>query len=154
MCADDEAAGAAGPGDAPTPPTVPDPEAIRSVTGSPTEAGIVVWHREDLRIADNPALATVASADAATERDTDEAAAAEDAEEPAAAEDADPVVLPLFVFDPAFCGDRGLACDFRIALLHDSLRDLDRQYRDEGAPGLTDAHGDPIEVLGRFVDAG
>jgi len=85
MGADDEAeaAGAAGPGDAPTPPTVPDPEAIRSVTGSPTEAGTVVWHREDLRIADNPALATVASADAATERDTDEAAAAEDAEEPA-----------------------------------------------------------------------
>ncbi|OYR50910.1 deoxyribodipyrimidine photolyase [Halorubrum sp. Ea1] len=141
---------------APTPPTVPDPEAIRSVTGSPTEAGTVVWHREDLRIADNPALATAASASAAaaTERDTDEAATAEDADGTAAAEDADPVVLPLFVFDPAFYGDRGLACDARIAFLHDSLRDLDRQYRDVGAPGLTYAHGDPIEVLGRFVDAG
>ena len=110
--------------------TVPDREAVRSLAEAPTESGTVVWHREDLRIADNPALATAASADD------------------------DPVVLPLFVFDPAFYGDRGLACDARIAFLHDSLRDLDRQYRDVDAPGLTYAHGDPIEVLGRFVDAG
>ncbi|TKX81594.1 FAD-binding domain-containing protein [Halorubrum sp. SD626R] len=116
-------------------PTVPDRDAIRSLAGSPAEAGTVVWHREDLRIADNPALA--AAADSA-----------------AAKEGTDTTVLPLFVFDPAFYGDRGTACDARIAFLHDSLRDLDRQYRDVGAPGLTYAHGDPIEVLGRFVDAG
>jgi len=60
---------------------------------------------------------------------------------------------PLFVFDPAFYGDRGTACDARIEFLHDCLRDLDRQYPDVGAPGLTYAHGDSIDVLGRFVDA-
>jgi deoxyribodipyrimidine photo-lyase len=61
---------------------------------------------------------------------------------------------PLFVFDPAFYGDRGTACDARIEFLHDCLRDLDRQYPDVGAPGLTYAHDDPIDVLGRFIDAG
>ena len=120
-----------------TPPTVPDPEAIRSLAESPGDAGTVVWHREDLRIADNPALAAAASAGAAE-----------------AADDSDTIVLPLFVFDPAFYSERGAACDARIAFLHDCLRDLDRQYRDVGAPGLTYAHGDPIDVLGRFVDAG
>lgn len=111
-----------------TPPTTPDWDAVRSLVDSPNAAGTVVWHREDLRIADNPALA-------------------------AAAADADRI-LPLFVFDPAFYGDRGTACDARIAFLHDSLRDLDRQYRDVGAPGLTYAHGDPIGALGRFANAG
>jgi len=108
--------------------TVPDREAVRSLAEAPTESGTVVWHREDLRIADNPALAT-----AATYSDR---------------------ILPLFVSDPTFYSDRGTACDARIAFLHDCLRDLDRQSRDVGAPGLTYAHGDPIEVLGRFVDAG
>ncbi|MFC7187625.1 FAD-binding domain-containing protein [Halorubrum yunnanense] len=111
-----------------TPATVPDREAIRSLVDSPADAGTVVWHREDLRIADNPALAAAA---AGSDR-----------------------ILPLFVFDPAFYGDRGAACDARIAFLHDCLRDLDRQYHDVGAPGLTYAHSDPIEALGRFVDAG
>jgi len=121
-------------GEATTPPTVPSREAIRSLAPSPDEAGTVVWHREDLRIADNPALAAAAGA-------TDDG-------------DDDPTVLPLFVFDPAFYGDRGTACDARIAFLHDCLRDLDRQYRDVGASGLTFAHGDPIDVLDRFADAG
>jgi deoxyribodipyrimidine photo-lyase len=120
-----------------TPSTVPGLEAIRSLSASRSDAGTVVWHREDLRIADNPALAAAASAGSTEPEDG-----------------SDPTVLPLFVFDPTFYGDRGTACDARIAFLHDCLRDLDRQYRDVGAPGLTYAHGDPIEVLGRFVDAG
>ena len=102
-----------------------------------TDPGTVVWHREDLRIADNPALAAGAAA---------ETAASDDG--------ADARILPLFIFDPAFYGDRGMACDARVAFLHDSLRDLDRQYRDVGGPGVTYAHGDPIELIGEFVDAG
>jgi deoxyribodipyrimidine photo-lyase len=109
-------------------PTVPAPETVDSLSASPDAAGTVVWHREDLRIADNPAIAA-----AVAESDR---------------------ILPLFVFDPAFYGDRGTACDARVEFLHDCLRDLDRQYRDVGAPGLAYAHGDPIDVLGRFVDAG
>jgi len=123
--------------------TLPETDRIQSLIGAAGHPGTVVWHREDLRIADNAALAAAASPEG--ERDP-EGATAERA--------GDPRVLPLFVFDPAFYGDRGMACDARIEFLHDSLRDLDRQYRDVGAPGLTYAHGDPIEVLRRFVDAG
>ena len=125
--------------------TLPRTEAVRSLTGADAvdHPGTVVWHREDLRIADNPALAAAASP--GDEREPKKAAGERIG---------DPCVLPVFVFDPAFYGDRGMACDARIEFLHDSLRDLDRQYRDVGAPGLTYAHGDPIEVLRRFVDAG
>ncbi|OYR78555.1 cryptochrome/deoxyribodipyrimidine photo-lyase family protein [Halorubrum ezzemoulense] len=112
-------------------PRAPSPDAVRSISRSddaPDEPGTVVWHRDDLRIADNPALA-------------------------AAAADADRI-LPLFVFDPGFYDERGAACDARIEFLHDCLRDLDRQYRDVGGAGLTYGHGDPLDVLARFVDAG
>ncbi|TKX58346.1 deoxyribodipyrimidine photo-lyase/cryptochrome family protein [Halorubrum sp. ASP1] len=110
-------------------PVAPDAEAVRSLS-RPDDAdpGTVVWHRSDLRIADHPAVA-------------------------AAADESDRI-LPLFVFDPGFHDARGAACDARIAFLHDCLRDLDRQYRDVDGAGLTYAHGDPIEVLSRFVDAG
>ena len=109
----------------------PDSEAVRSLSEAdalPEESGTVVWHRNDLRIADNPALAA-----AAAESDR---------------------ILPLFVFDPSFYDERGAACDARIEFLHDCLRDLDRQYRDVDGAGLTYAHGDALDVLGRFVDAG
>ena len=118
-------------------PSAPDADAVRSLSAAdgrpkaesrPDEPGTVVWHRKDLRIADNPAVA-------------------------AAADEADRI-LPLFVFDPGFYDERGAACDARIEFLHDCLRDLDRQYRDVDGAGLTYAHGDPIDVLGRFVDAG
>ncbi|SDF52121.1 deoxyribodipyrimidine photo-lyase [Halorubrum xinjiangense] len=115
------------PGDDAPLPTAPDAEAVRSASAA-GGAGTVVWHRDDLRIGDNPGLAAAA---AETDR-----------------------VLPLFVFDPAFYGERGMACDARIEFLHDCLRDLDRQYRDVGGAGLTYAHGDPLDVLERFVDAG
>ena len=114
------------PADAPL-LTAPDAEAVRAAFGS-EPPGTVVWHRDDLRIADNPALA-------------------------AAADESDPI-LPLFVFDPAFYDERGAACDARVEFLHDCLRDLDRQYRDVGGAGVTYAHGDPVEVLAEFVDAG
>jgi len=87
----------------------------------------VVWHREHLRITDHPAVAAAADADH---------------------------LLPVFVFDPSFYGADGLACDARIGVLHDCLADLDAQYRAVADAGLTFAHGDPIEVLGRFRDAG
>jgi deoxyribodipyrimidine photo-lyase len=91
------------------------------------ESGTVVWHREHLRLTDHPAVAAAAEADS---------------------------LLPVFVFDPSFYGDRGLACDARIGFLHDCLADLDAQYRAVGDAGLTLAHGDPIAVLERFRDAG
>jgi len=89
--------------------------------------GCVVWHRRHLRTSDHAALAR-----AAREYES---------------------VLPLFVFDPAFYGPDGLACDARLEFLHDSLRSLDRLY---GAAGgsLGYAHGDPVTVLSRFADAG
>ena len=90
--------------------------------------GVVVWHREHLRTDDHLPLARASAADA---------------------------VLPLFVFDPAFYGDDGLACDARIRFLHECLVDLDAAYADAGPDGgLTYAHGDPVAVLERFLDAG
>jgi deoxyribodipyrimidine photo-lyase len=118
------------------PETVPSPREVAtadpSVASPPeTVTGTVVWHREHLRIADQPAVAAAA---ARSDR-----------------------ILPLFVFDPAFYTDRGLACDSRIDFLHDCLSDLDRQYREcgpEDTGGLTLAHGDPVEILERFAEAG
>ncbi|RLM57597.1 deoxyribodipyrimidine photo-lyase/cryptochrome family protein [Halobellus sp. Atlit-31R] len=91
------------------------------------EAGTVIWHRDHLRVRDQPAVAAAAT---------------------------DEHVLPLFVFDPAFYGSEGLACDARVGFLHDCLADLDAQYRRRTGRGLTYAHGDPIDVLGRFREAG
>jgi deoxyribodipyrimidine photo-lyase len=92
--------------------------------------GAVVWHREHLRTRDQPAVA-------------------------AAADGAD-VLVPLFVFDPAFYGEAGLACDARIGFLHDCLAALDDQYHTAsgGAGGLTYGHGDPVDVLAGLREAG
>ena len=100
--------------------------ASEAVPDPPQSGGTVVWHREHLRTADHRALARAAAAGA---------------------------VLPLFVFDPAFYGADGLACDARLRFLHECLADLDDAYRSAGG-GLTYAHGDPVAVLGRFRDAG
>jgi deoxyribodipyrimidine photo-lyase len=91
------------------------------------ESGTVVWHRDHLRISDHRAVADAAEADR---------------------------LLPLFVFDPSFYGEDGLACDSRIRFLHDCLADLDDRYHTVGGEGLTYAHGDPIAVLQLFADAG
>ncbi|PSP81002.1 deoxyribodipyrimidine photolyase [Halobacteriales archaeon QS_4_69_225] len=119
----------------PAPETVPTPTAVAArhdaaVDGPDDPDGAVVWHREDLRIRDQPAVA-------------------------AATESAD-VVVPLFVFDPGFYGDDGLACDARIRFLHECLFDLSDRYdtASGGRGGLTYAHGDPLAVLSAFLDAG
>ena len=103
----------------------PQPDAVPTLPDG--ESGAVVWHRDHLRVADHPAVAAAADADH---------------------------MLPIFVFDPSFYDTDGLACDARIGFLHDCLSDLDEQYRAVAGVGLTLAHGDPIEVLGRFRDAG
>ena len=92
-----------------------------------TADGTVVWHRRNLRTADHAALAY-----AAERGDT---------------------LLPLFIFDPAFYGADGLACDARIAFLHECLVDLERQYEQHGHT-LAYAHGDPLAVLDRFTTNG
>ena len=114
--------------DAPTARPGDRPKEAAIPTLGSDESGTVVWHREHLRVRDHPAVA-------------------------AAAADADHL-LPVFVFDPSFYGDTGLACDARIGFLHDCLTDLNGQYRAVADAGLTLAHGDPTEVLGRFRDAG
>ena len=93
-------------------------------------SGAVIWHREQLRIRDHPAVT-------------------------AATRGAD-VVLPLFIFDPGFYGEDGLACDARIRFLHECLLDLSDRYdtASAGHAGLTYAHGDPIPILDAFIDAG
>ncbi len=121
-----------GPAESPDPPEALPETPRREVVPDVDEgSGTVVWHREDLRIRDNPAVARAAESDR---------------------------LLPVFVLDPAFYGDRGLACDARIGLLHDCLRDLDDRYHTAGGgaagAGLTYAHGDPVAVLERFRDAG
>ena len=94
-------AGDADDGDVPAVPSassVPDPA---SVAGDDA-TGTVVWHRKHLRLADHRALArAVAESDA---------------------------VCPLFVFDPTFYGDGGLACDARVRFLHEAVASLDRLY--------------------------
>jgi deoxyribodipyrimidine photo-lyase len=91
---------------------------------------IAVWHRADLRTADNAALA-------------------------AAAADADRVA-PVFVFDPRYYREDGLACDARLRFMHECLADLRRQYEAIGSE-LALLHGDPREqfraVLDGSVDA-
>lgn len=93
---------------------------------------IAVWHRADLRTADNAALA--AAAEAVADGDADS-------------------VAPLFVFDPRYYGGSGLACDARLRFLHECLRDLDRQYRDRGS-GLALLRGDPRERVRDLLDSG
>jgi len=83
---------------------------------------ILLWHRTDLRIEDNPAL----------KRATALARRQEEA------------VQPVFVFDPQFYADDSLACDGRIEFMHECLASLREQYRKCGAE-LTLLHGKPAE---------
>ena len=79
---------------------IPAPEELCEAGEATT--GCVVWHRKHLRTEDHRALAT-----AVAEND---------------------VVCPLFVFDPTFYRDGGLACDARIRFLHEAVTSLDRLY--------------------------
>ena len=85
---------------------------------------ILLWHRADLRVKDNPAL------DRAT----------------AIAQRRGTTVQPVFVFDPQFYGKKALACDGRIEFLHECLASLREQYRKRGSE-LTLLHGDPVDRL-------
>ena len=86
---------------------------------------ILVWHRDDLRVRDNPAL---------------EAAAADGA------------AHPTFVFDPRFYrSDR--VCDGRIEFLHESLEALADEYRKRDGD-LAYRHGDPRSILQDLLDDG
>ena len=92
--------------------------------------GTVVWHRKHLRLDDQLAVARATEAD---------------------------VVCPLFVFDPSFYADSGLACDARLRLLHEAVGSLDRLYA--AAPGPTATRSAPesrrrIESAGLRPDAG
>jgi deoxyribodipyrimidine photo-lyase len=78
---------------------IPTPEAV---CDRESATGYVVWHRKHLRTADHLALAR--------------------------AVDEGDVVCPLFVFDPSFYAERGLACDTRVRLLHEAIASLDRLY--------------------------
>ena len=90
---------------------------------------ILVWHRTDLRVRDNPAL--------------DRAAAL--------ARESEATIQPVFVFDPRFYGSRSLACDGRIAFLHECLSSLREQYRERGAE-LAFLHGEPAQRFSTLLD--
>ena len=79
---------------------------------------IAVWHRDDLRVRDNAALAAAAT---------------------------DGVPAPVFVVDPTFYRS-GMAADARLRFLHESLDTLDARYAARGS-GLTLREGDPGAVL-------
>jgi len=79
---------------------------------------IAVWHRNDLRVRDNPALRR-------------------------AADDGRPA--PVFVFDPVFYRS-GMACDARLRFLHECVADLQESYADLGSD-LALYHGDPGSIL-------
>ena len=89
----------------PTREAIPTPDAV-SDAADPT--GTVVWHRKHLRVEDHEALTrAVAESDA---------------------------ICPLFVFDPTFYADGGLACDARIRFLEEAVASLDRLYAATPAP--------------------
>jgi len=83
----------------------------------------VVWHRSDLRVPDNEPVAAAATAAGPDDR-----------------------VLPVFVVDPRYYGDRGLACDARLRFMHECLADLAEAYRRRGTD-LALLYGDPRERL-------
>jgi deoxyribodipyrimidine photo-lyase len=91
------------------------------------------WHRRDLRVADNRALAE-ATADAEVSANTEHAA--------------DGDVLPVFVLDPQILDHAGPP---RVAVLLDALESLREDYRELGGDLLV-VRGDPREELPRIAD--
>ncbi|CAI50885.2 deoxyribodipyrimidine photolyase (plasmid) [Natronomonas pharaonis DSM 2160] len=97
---------------------VPTPSEVH---GTDNATGYVVWHRKHLRTADQLALTRAVSGG--------------------------DVVCPLLVFDPAFYGDGGLACDARIRFFHEAVASLDRLYAAAPAPTVTRTAEAPRERL-------
>ena len=90
---------------------------------------ILLWHRTDLRIEDNPALERAA----------------------AIAESEGTTIQPVFVFDPEFYGEESLACDARIEFMHECLRGLREQYRERGSE-LALLHGRPADRFASLIE--
>ncbi|WP_336325436.1 deoxyribodipyrimidine photo-lyase/cryptochrome family protein [Halovenus sp. HT40] len=84
---------------------------------------IVVWHRNDLRVRDNAALAVAA---------------------------AEGTAHPVFVFDPHFYRSE-VVCDGRIEFLHESLDQLAAEYNGLGGT-LAFRHGSAEDVLDELLD--
>ena len=104
----------------PLPAEIPPPDAICDAV-NPT--GIVVWHRKHLRLKDQLAVSrAVADGD---------------------------VFCPLFVFDPTFYADSGLACDARIRLFEEAVASLDRLY---AATPPSATHVGTTESAAQFAD--
>ena len=90
---------------------------------------ILLWHRTDLRIEDNPAVEraiTVAESQGTT-------------------------MQPVFVFDPQFYGEASLACDARITFMHECLRSLRERYRERGSE-LALLHGNPAARFAGLIE--
>jgi len=103
---------------------IPEPQAVNELADA---TGTVVWHRKHLRIDDQLAVTrAVADAD---------------------------VVCPLFVFDPTFYTDRGLACDARIRFLHEAVASLNRLYATAPAPVVTRTPSDSRSRVNEAMDA-
>ncbi|MFT4922784.1 MAG: deoxyribodipyrimidine photo-lyase, partial [Haloarculaceae archaeon] len=99
----------------PSPSTIPTPAAV---VGDEAATGYVVWHRKHLRTDDHLALSeAIADGD---------------------------VVCPLFVFDPTFYDDGGLACDTRIRFLHEAATSLDRLYAATSGGGVQPAERESV----------
>lgn len=107
--------------------TTPTDSKALSPDYTPDEDGCVVWHCRQLRTEDHPALEYA-------QREYEH-------------------ILPLFIFDPSFYREDGLACDARIQFMHESLRDLSNQYADRGGE-LTFTHGAPTTILRSLFNSG
>jgi deoxyribodipyrimidine photo-lyase len=92
----------------------------------------VHWHRRDLRVADNRALAEAATGESVAD-----------------ASAADGEVLPVFVFDPEILAHGSPA---RVAYMLDALESLRADYRELGGDLLV-VRGDPREELPRIAEA-
>lgn len=86
---------------------------------------IIVWHRTDLRIPDNPAINQAAT---------------------------DGRPIPVYVFDPTVVADRPAGSDARVEFCLQSLEDLKARYRDRGSD-LLFFLGEPQTVLTERFDA-
>jgi deoxyribodipyrimidine photo-lyase len=100
----------------------------------------VHWHRRDLRVADNRALAEAAAGGASADGASADATSADGAEGGG--------VLPVFVLDPDVLDH---ASPPRVAYLLDALESLRADYRDRGGDLLV-VRGDPREEIPRIAD--
>jgi deoxyribodipyrimidine photo-lyase len=107
----------------PTSPLTAEIPAPEAVCDAEEPTGIVVWHRKHLRVDDHLALSrAIADGDA---------------------------ICPLFVFDPTFYADSGLACDARIRLFEEAVASLDRLY---AATPVSATHVDATDSAARLAD--